>query len=161
MWLYSIYVYWWSCYRSASVLLTFSTGIPDIHGIKDYNLQRNRNTYNEKAGKLTSFTPPEGVREKDERPYYPYIMLMADHHTGVILDIHLAGLLGYASEFSEHVLTFLEKIKWVPKEIWVKREESFILLNPITSYLGITLKKVRKLPALDDAQASMAEFLLE
>lgn len=107
------------------------------------------------------FYSPEGVREKDERPYYPYIMLIADHHTELILDIHLAGPIGYASEFSEHVLTFLEKIKWVPKEIWVKREESFILLNPITSYLGITLKKMRELPALDDAQASMAEFLLE
>ena len=107
------------------------------------------------------FYSPEGVREKDERPHYPYIMLIVDHHTGLILDIHLAGPIEYVSEFSEHVLTFLEKIKWVPKEIWVKREESFILLNPITSYLGITLRKVGKLPALDDAQASMAEFLLE
>lgn len=114
----------------------------------------------QKIMEVDFFYSPGGVQEKGERPYYPYTMLMVDHRTGLVLNVHLTGSKGYASEFLERFLTFLEKIKWVPKEIWVKGEEPFIVLEHVASYLGITLKKVEELPALERARASMAGLMM-
>jgi hypothetical protein len=42
----------------------------------------------------------------------------------------------------------------VPEEMWIKREESLITLESITSNLKIKLKKVKSLPMLEIAQES-------
>lgn len=117
-------------------------------------------TQHQRTWETDVFYSREGVREKDERPYYPYIMLWIDHHSGFILNIHLAGPAEYAPEFMEQFLGILEKIKFAPKEILVKKEELLTLLEPITSQLGINVKKVRELPVLEEAQEDMFESLM-
>lgn len=101
---------------------------------------------------------PEGVKEKGERPYFPYIILWVDHYSGLIVKVHLTKPEEYASEFVDQFLNLLEKGTFAPEEILVKREELFTLLEPITSYLGIDVKKVNRLPALEEAQADTLRF---
>ncbi len=118
-------------------------------------------TKRQKTWEIDFFHSPEGVREKDERPYFPYIILWIDHDSGFILNIHLAKQTEYASDSVEQFLNLLEKIKFVPERILVKKEELFNLLGPITSHLGINVKKVKELPALEDAQVDMREYFME
>jgi len=104
---------------------------------------------------------PQPVKEKGERPYYPYVIFCVEHYSYFILDSHLVKPTEFVSEFAEQFLKLVEDIKSLPQEILVKRKETFKLLQPITSRLGIKLINVKRLMALEEAQASMFKFLTE
>jgi hypothetical protein len=104
------------------------------------------------------FYLPQAVQEKEERPYYPRTILAVDHYSGLALECHLANSGNFVSELREAFLKVLEQIESMPGEVLVKREESFKLLEPITSRLRIKLRKVKKLPALEEAQESLLNF---
>lgn len=59
---------------------------------------------------------------------------------------------------SRAILELAENYKSLPQEILVKKEETFKLLEPITSKFGIKLRSVKRLRMLEDAQASMSKF---
>jgi len=103
---------------------------------------------------------PQPVKEKEERPYYPYVILCVEHYSYLILNYHLVKPTEWMPEFAEQFLELAENIKCLPREVLVKREETFKLLEPITSRLGVKLKNVKRLIALEEAQASMSEFLM-
>ena len=104
------------------------------------------------------FYYPGPIRDKEERPYYPYITLWVDQHSGFILSYDLAKPAECMDEFQGQFLKLVENRKILPQEILVKKEETFKLLKPIASELGITLRRVGKLKMLEEAQASMYEF---
>jgi hypothetical protein len=101
---------------------------------------------------------PQPVGDKEERPYYPYVIFYVDHDSYHILNSRLEKPAKYISEFAEQFVKFVEKTKSLPQEILVKRKEVFKLLKPVTSGLGIGLRNVKRLPALEQAQASMFDF---
>jgi len=101
---------------------------------------------------------PQAVQEKEERPYYPRTILVVDHYSSLVLECHLAKPEGFASELQEAFLEVVERIGVLPREVLVKREESFRLLEPIASRLRIKLRKVKGLPALEEAQESILIF---
>jgi len=105
------------------------------------------------------FYYPTPVKEKGERPFYPYITLWVEHHSGFILSQYLAKPAECISEFPGQFLKLAENYKTLPQEILVKKEETFNLLEPITSELGIKLRRVKRLRMLEDAQASMSKFI--
>jgi len=98
------------------------------------------------------------IKEKEERPFYPYITLWVDQYSGFILSYDLAKPAECISEFQRNFFKLAENRKILPQEILVKKEETFKLLEPITSELGINLRRVKKLKMLEEAQASMAKF---
>lgn len=104
------------------------------------------------------FYSPTSVRGKGERPYYPYVFLWVDRHSAYILNFYLAESSEYRSEFQEKFLSLIEDIKLLPEGVLVKKEEILELVEPITSKLGIKLRLVKRLEALEEAQASMHEF---
>ena len=105
------------------------------------------------------FYYPEALKEeKEERPFYPYVTLWVEHHSGFILSHHLAKPAECMSEFQRNFLKLAENIKTLPQEILIKKEETFTLLKPIAFELGIKLRRVKKLKMLEDAQASMFKF---
>lgn len=104
------------------------------------------------------FYYPSPIRDKEERPYYPYITLWVDQHSGFILSHYLAKPAESMSEFQRNFFKLAEKRKILPREILVKREETLKLLEPITSELGINLRRVKKLKMLEEAQKSMRKF---
>jgi hypothetical protein len=98
------------------------------------------------------------VREKEERPYYPYVILCVDQYSYFILDSHLGKPAECLFNFAEQFLKLIESTKFLPREVLVKKEEAFKLLKPVTSRLGIRLRNVKRLPALEQARASMFDF---
>ena len=101
---------------------------------------------------------PGGVGEKKERPYYPYVFLCMEHNSHLILNTDLAGPSDYRLKFPEQFLNFIEKVKVLPSEILVSKEEMFKLLAPASSRLSIKLRWVKRLAAMEEAKDSMFEF---
>jgi len=101
---------------------------------------------------------PSPVGEGEERPYYPYAFLWVDRHSGLILNADVVKPAEYALAFPEQFLKHIEGVKYLPREILVRKEEVFQLLNPIASRLGIRLRLVQRLALLEEAWASMYEF---
>jgi hypothetical protein len=114
----------------------------------------------EAVWEMDFFLSPTPVQDKqDERPHYPYQTLTVDHTSGFIFDTHLASHETYLEEFPEQFLALAERLKRLPVEIWVKREDAYDLLEPITSRLGIDLYLVDELESLEEAQAAFRQFM--
>ncbi|MEE8162925.1 MAG: hypothetical protein V3T92_02745, partial [Anaerolineae bacterium] len=106
------------------------------------------------------FLSPSAVQEKrGERPYYPYLTMMVDHRSGFIFGTDLASPGTHLEEFPERFLALAERLKWLASEIWVKKEEAYNLLEPITSRLGVELCLVDELEALEEAGAALGRFM--
>lgn len=96
---------------------------------------------------------PGAVREGG-RPYYPRILLWVDHGSGLILDFDLTKP-EEQGKFAENFAQLAEDLQFLPREIWVRREETFALLEPLAEGLGIELKWADELPMLEEAQDSL------
>ena len=105
------------------------------------------------------FYSSQGIREEKERPYYPYVLLLADHYSGFIFGVHLAKPLKaeYQREFLKKILDFFEENEVIPEKILVEKDELYRLFEPVTSRLGIKLKETRRLRAIEDAKDSLYE----
>ncbi len=105
-------------------------------------------------------TAPAPLKEEsDERPYFPYLILAADHDSGMILDFDLTPPQELASRFVEKLISLLERMGQLPEEIQVSREEAFALLEPVTSRLEIRLRAVESLEGLEAAQEELSQFM--
>ena len=135
--------------------------LPIIVSLDRTRLEKMKVTVNKNIWEIDYFYSPEPVRDKKERPYYPYVILWVDRSTNFILKFSFVKSTEYASELLKETLTLLEQLKVAPVKILVKKEEVFKLLEDIASHLGITLKKVKKLPVLEEVQAEMSTFLVE
>jgi len=119
---------------------------------------KRRTSHRQSVWEIDFFYFPQAIKEKEERPFYPYITLWVEHYSGFILKHYLAKPAECISEFQGQFLKLAENMKSLPQEILVKKEETFKLLEPITSELGIKLRRVKKLEMLEDARASMSKF---
>jgi len=114
--------------------------------------------YRQGVWEVDFFYYPNPIREKEEKPFYPYVTLWVEHYSGFILSHNLAKPAECIPEFQGQFLKIAENMETLPQEILVKKEETFKLLEPITSELGIKLRRVKRLRMLEDAQASMFKF---
>jgi hypothetical protein len=57
------------------------------------------------------------------------------------------------------MLNFLQSNKIIPAELLVKKQEAYQLLEPIASRLGIRIKIVNELEAVEEAKLHMLDFL--
>ena len=64
----------------------------------------------------------------------------------------------YIVECTEQCLKVFESSKIVPGEIQVRKEELLAYLKPLAQRLGVGVKLVKKLTAVDDARKGMREF---
>lgn len=94
-----------------------------------------------------------------ERPYYPYAIMIADSGSGFIHDMQLSDRSEYIAAFPAYFLSCIENNAMAPSEILVRKEETVSLLQPIMMKLGIKLRKVSKLPAIDNARRDMLKHL--
>ena len=103
---------------------------------------------------------PSAVHEKiGERPYYPYLTMTVDHRSGFIFGTDLASPGTHLDEFPERFLALAERLKKLPTELWVIREEAYDLLEPLTSRLGIELYLVDELESLQEARTALGRFM--
>lgn len=132
--------------------------------IKDYSyepvdeirIQRIKNSIKQGTAvwEIAFFFAPTPIREGG-RPFFPQAIMIADHDTGFIHDVHLAQTDTCQKEFSEKFLLSMENTLVMPMEILVRKEDVAKLLEPYTSRLNIKLSKTKKLQNVDNAIKSM------
>jgi hypothetical protein len=76
----------------------------------------------------------------DDRPYFPYSFLCADHDSGFIFGTVLAEPSTWETEFPKAFLDSVEDHKILPRTLWVRKEELRELFEPVASRLGIEVQ---------------------
>jgi hypothetical protein len=131
----------------------------DVPSVDELHLQRIKRNASRRQGvwEIDQFYSPSVVNE-GERPYFPYVFLWVDHDTGLVLNVRVAGLSNYQADFQDQLMGLLEKLKFIPNEIWFGNEEPLKISEPIASTLGIKLTRVNRLPALEKAKKHLFSF---
>ncbi|MCD4805705.1 MAG: hypothetical protein K8R07_08540, partial [Desulfobacterales bacterium] len=104
------------------------------------------------------FFVQSAVREKGERPYFPYMSLLVDHNSTFILNFQLEKEADCKSTFPVKFADFIEHVKVMPDELLVKRYDVYRIMEPLSAELGIEINMVESLPALEYTQKSMKDF---
>jgi hypothetical protein len=106
--------------------------------------------------------PSPVQEERGGRPYFPYMLLIADSKSGVILGTELfqpdPTLEAMWGKIPLKVLEALAHIKMLPQEIRVRSPLLVQLLPHLVKDLGIKLKPVNRLHAIDTARQFMQGF---
>jgi len=109
------------------------------------------------------FMSKNPVKEKDIRPFYPYILLMVEAHSGMVVGVQLLPPLPTLEEMwktvPEKVAEWLAENQLLPKKILVNSELMYKLLSYLHDEFDISLKQSEVLPNLDEARASLLESI--
>ena len=106
------------------------------------------------------FYAPYPVQEqKGQRPYFPYLCLLVDQKSGVVLKHSLAKHEELTEVFCENFLSMLEDSNMIPSSILVKRELAWEMLAPLTNLLDIEIKMVERLKMMDEVRGNMFAYL--
>jgi hypothetical protein len=105
----------------------------------------------------------EPVQEnRKERPYFPYMLLLAEHDSGFILGTELLTPLPTTEAMWGQVPMRIVEILasgFAPKEIQVPNAFMAGLLQPLEATLGIKIKKVSRLTAINRAKRELNRFM--
>ncbi|MBN2686946.1 MAG: hypothetical protein JXR85_02105 [Deltaproteobacteria bacterium] len=93
------------------------------------------------------------------RPYCPKMLVVIDHGSKLIVTLHVAEDPHVVDECRNHFLELLETMNHFPSHIFVSREEARLLLDPITSRLGIIVHMMDRLDVFEDFYFSMFEYM--
>jgi hypothetical protein len=128
--------------------------------VDEIRVQRLKKTASPVAAvwEIDFFHSPTPVSE-GERPFFPYAIMIMDHDSGFILDMHLAEEANSGKEFIDTFLSCIEQTSSLPLEILVRKDEASALFEPYTPRLKIKLSKVKKLPNVDHARREMEKHL--
>ncbi len=109
------------------------------------------------------FMLPEPVKEKGTRPFYPYILLMADADSGMIVGNQILQpfptLESMWETIPSQVDTLLKKLELLPERIFVNSDLLYQLLLHLSEELDISVEFLEELPNLNQARASLLEFI--
>jgi len=133
------------------------------YGLDELRLYRLREKLHKSSSTWESdiFFSPCPIQEKaNRRPYFPRVSLWLDQTSGLIVSYHLADAEHYPQEFREQFLNLLEETNVSPREILVKNDEAYFLLESITNYLHIKLRKVEQLKMLEQAKTGLYEYFM-
>lgn len=105
--------------------------------------------------------PMATQEERGARPYYPYMLLMVEQQSGMILGSEMLKpeptLMDMWGLIPLNVAQQLYRMGVLPKEIKTRSSLLLQLLQPLANDLGFKLKESQKLSKLDSAK----EFLLQ
>jgi hypothetical protein len=106
---------------------------------------------------------PMPVREKKERPYFPYLLLIVDSESSFVLGVHLLeptpSLGEMRARLPLEVAPRLATLGGLPGAIAVRNEMIADLLSHLAAELEIRIEMSPKLPALDEAIESMESMM--
>lgn len=116
---------------------------------------KERLPYKNTAWEIDFFYMPGPVMPKGERPYYPYVFLWVDHAIDFLYNAHVVAKSKYEEEIPVQCIKVIENMKYIPKQIITRKDETFELLKPIADRLAIKLQKSKKLDNFDKAKLHM------
>lgn len=99
------------------------------------------------------------VINEGERPYYPFLYLCIDRNSQLVIGNDIAEKKDRV-RFRETFLSMIEKIRFIPGTIIVKRKEVAELFEPVTKPLGIKIKLADSLNVLEQVQDMMTGFMM-
>jgi hypothetical protein len=137
-------------------LLRKKTGFPDVP-LDEIRIQRLKQK--SKPAPLIweadFFHAPTPVQSRGERPFFPYALMIVDHDSGFLFEMHLAETADYTKEFVEKFLSCFEQSSLLPLEILVRKEEAARLFKPYAARLNIKLSMVKKLQNIDNTRKDL------
>lgn len=104
----------------------------------------------------------QAVRDKDfDRPYFPFMLLIAEKESRMILGFDLLPPLPSLEEMWEDIpAAVVETLAnyLLPKEVQTKDPRIALLLSPLEKELGTKVKLVSRLPAVEFAQREFKKY---
>ena len=104
----------------------------------------------------------EPVQEKrKERPFFPFMLILVDQDSGMILGIDMLTPLPSLEEMWSHVPAIVvEKLAQniPPREIQVKDDMLYFLLQPVAQELGFSIKKQSRLKQIEHTKRELRNF---
>ncbi len=98
---------------------------------------------------------PAAVREKKERPFFPYILMLAEASSGTVLGVDVLqptpSLEAMRTEIPLKVARHLLRLGFRPMRISVRTETMAKSLTPLAEEIGVRIDISPRLPALDEA----------
>jgi len=102
------------------------------------------------------------VQEKaKDRPFFPFVLMLADHESGMILGIEMLNPLPSLEDmWSEVPAIVVEKLAddLPPREIQVKNDMLYLVLQPVAQELGFSLKKRSSLKSIGRAKRELQKM---
>jgi hypothetical protein len=128
--------------------------------LDEVRLQRIKTTVHAHRGvwEIDAFFTPTPV-DGDNRPFFPYSLLCADHDSGLIFDTVLGEPAEWEAQFSKSLLDCIVNCNFVPNALWVRKEALRQLFEPLAAALSIEMLSTTKLPAVDRAKRELLKFL--
>jgi hypothetical protein len=111
------------------------------------------------------FLMPSPIKEKeDPRPYFPYNLMAVESRSGLILGTDILApkpsLDVVWAKAPEAFLSVLRRLGSLPTEVAVRSERVYELLKPVAAGLDIRLTRKRSLPALEQARATLEQWMI-
>jgi hypothetical protein len=128
--------------------------------LDEVRLQRIKKTSQAHNGawEIDAFFTPSPVAG-DDRPFFPYTFLCADHDSGFIFGTVLSEPSAWETEFPKAFLGSVEEHKLLPSKLCFRKVELRELFAPLASRFGIEVEFTKKLPALDRAKREFLKFI--
>ena len=95
-----------------------------------------------------------------ERPYYPRMLLCVDHQSGFVFHSEMVPSYEGQAKLQDRFLETLESAGMRPREVRLKNPDLQELLKPLAARLGIVTRRVKRLPALEEALAALEQFFV-
>lgn len=104
------------------------------------------------------FYAPGRVVGEGPRPYLPRMTMCVDHDSTLVLCLHSSIPSHHRKEFPEHIMGSIEKTGIIPHTILAGKQETFRMLAPVASALGIEAELSDDIPGFTQAVTSMFEY---
>lgn len=92
-----------------------------------------------------------------DRPFFPMMVLAADHKQGVIVFSEILDQEQYEQNLQYVFLNIIEKIEVIPTELWIENNEIIHILQHLLEDLSIRVVKVDQLPVVTHFIKGMEE----
>ncbi len=133
---------------------------PDVITEADLQRLRGKKVQRGMTWEADLFFAPMPVREGKGRPFFPYVMLVVDRYSGLVLECEIVPHPAHLSAFQKGLFELLERGASLPEQVLLSKSDLQRLLEPITGSLNITSRVVNRLEAIEDARTSLFEHMM-
>ena len=107
-------------------------------------------------------SPMKDEKNKNARPFFPYIFLIVEGYAGVVLGVQvIKPFEDYIKEFRAKFLNAILEHNFFPEKIYASKKEVIDILKPITEILEIDILLSPKLNMLNEAKQSLSNHFKE
>ena len=101
------------------------------------------------------------TQDEGEIPYFPLLYICVDQQNNLILDSGVLSLRTPINKVYDKLANLMAKLNKIPQQIQCLNPSTIQSLGPLCSALGIKLKNVSSIPALEDYINKSKEMNLE